>query len=152
MMDAFLRAVDKYFILPANYPKDCGNEFKHWLKLNHRGAFMVPVACTSGSRQDLAVEGAAAVYWNHKYYVEFLDERMKAARDNILQENLFIVLTSVEMIALCRLSDIFHIIIYISMRFLAGNTRHIRAVGYNWSPISMSKALDALHDAIVEIE
>ena len=148
MMDAFLRAVDKYFILPANYPKDCGNEFKHWLKLNHRGAFMVPVACTSGSRQDLAVEGAAAVYWNHKYYVEFLDERMKAARDNILQE----VLASVEMISLFRLFDIFHFTVCMPMRLLVGNTHHIVAVGCNWSPRSMGKALDVLHDAMVYID
>ena len=38
------------------------------------------------------------------------------------------------------------------MRFLSGNTHHIGAVGYNWSPRSMGKSLDALHDAMVEIE
>ena len=73
MMDAVLQVVEKEFSLPENYPTGHGNEFKHWLKLNHTGYFLVPVARTSGSRQDLAVEGAAAVYWNHKYYVEFLD-------------------------------------------------------------------------------
>ena len=38
------------------------------------------------------------------------------------------------------------------MRFLSGNTHHIGAVGYNWSPRSMGKSLDALHDAMVDIE
>ena len=74
IMDAVLRAVYKKFRLPSNYPKGHGDEFKHWIKLNHPGAFLVPVARTSGSRQYLAVEGAAAVYWNSKYYVDFLDE------------------------------------------------------------------------------
>ena len=38
------------------------------------------------------------------------------------------------------------------MRFLAGNTYHIGAVGYNWSPRSMGKTLYAFHDAMVDIE
>ena len=66
MMDAILRSVDKEFSLPANYPKGHGDQFLHWLKKNHPEALMVPVERASGSRQDLAAEGAAAVYWNRK--------------------------------------------------------------------------------------
>ena len=66
MMDMVLRAIDKEFSLPANYPKGHGDMFKHWMNLNHPGALLVPVQRTSGSRQDLVVEGAAAVYWNRK--------------------------------------------------------------------------------------
>ena len=66
MFDAVLRAVDKEFSLPANYPKGHGAMFLHWLKLNHPGALLVPVERSSGSRQDLAAEGAAAVYWNRR--------------------------------------------------------------------------------------
>ena len=58
------------------------------------------VECTSGSRQDLEVKGVVAVYWNRKYHVEFLDECLRAQNDNILQENLLIVLSSMEMIAM----------------------------------------------------
>ena len=71
MMDAVLRAVNKDLRFPANYPKGHGDDFNHWLKLNHPGDFLVPVARISGSRQDLAAEGATAVYWNCKYYMEF---------------------------------------------------------------------------------
>ena len=153
MMDAVLRAVDKEFSLPANYPKGHGDFFKHWLKQYHPGALLVPVTRASGSRQDLAVEGAAAVYWNRKYYVEFLDENLRAhGKDNILQENLFIVLTSMEMIALCRVMAVFHFTICMPMRWLAGNTHHLGQTGYNWSSLSMGRAIDALHDAAVEIE
>jgi hypothetical protein len=67
MFDAILRALDKVFSLPANYPEGHGAMFLHWLKLNHPGALLVPVARTAGSHQDLACEGAAAVYWNRRY-------------------------------------------------------------------------------------
>lgn len=66
MMDSVLRAVDKEFSLPANYPKGHGDHFKLWMEENHPGALLVPVERSSGSRQDLAVEGAAAIYWNRR--------------------------------------------------------------------------------------
>ncbi len=66
MVDAVLRAVDKEFSLPANYPKGHGDMFKHWLRKHHPGALLVPVERTSGSRADLSSEGAAAVYWNRR--------------------------------------------------------------------------------------
>ena len=66
MFDAILRAVDKAFSLLANYPKGHGAMFLHWLKLNNSGALLVLVERSSGSKQDLAAEGAAAVYWNRR--------------------------------------------------------------------------------------
>ena len=151
-MDSVLRAVDKEFSLPANYPKGHGDWFKFWLKLNHPGALLVPVTRASGSRQDLACEGAVAVYWNRRYYIEFLDESLEAHNDNILQENLFIILTCMEMIALFRVMAILHFSVCMPLRFLAGNTHNIGAQGYDWSPISMGKALDALFDAMRVVE
>ena len=65
-MDAVLRAVDKEFMLPANYPKGHGDHFKHWLKSHHPGALLVLVLCATGSRQDLACEGTGAVFWNRR--------------------------------------------------------------------------------------
>jgi hypothetical protein len=66
MFDAVLRAVDKEVSLPANYPKGHGDVFLHWLRVHNPGALLVPVQRTAGSRQDLAAEGAAAVFWNHR--------------------------------------------------------------------------------------
>jgi hypothetical protein len=131
MFDAILRAVDKEFSLTANYPKGHGDMFKHWLSKYHPGALLVPVVRTSGSRQDLATEGAAALYWNIRYYVPFLDECLRGCKDNILQENLFIVLTSVEMIALCRTMAILHFKVCMPMRWLAGNTHFLGQQGYD---------------------
>jgi hypothetical protein len=87
MFDAVLRAADKEFSLSVNYPKGHGDMFKHWLLKFHPGALLVPVQRMAGSRQDLATKGAAAVYWNWIYYVEFLDECLRGSKDNILQEN-----------------------------------------------------------------
>lgn len=68
-----------------------------------------------------------------------------------MQECLFIVLTSVEMVALCRVMSILHFKICTPMRWLAGNTHHLGQVGYDWSARSMGKAIDSLHDAMIEI-
>eukprot|EP00957_Ditylum_brightwellii_P098004 7464497-Ditylum_brightwellii.AAC.1 len=63
-MDSILCAIDKEFVLPANYPKRHGDEFKTWLLKHHPGVLLVPITHATDSRQDLAVEGAASVYWN----------------------------------------------------------------------------------------
>jgi len=47
---------------------------------------------------------------------------------------------------------IFHYKIAMPMRWLAGNTHTLGAVGCNWSARSMGKAIDALHDAMTVIE
>eukprot|EP00957_Ditylum_brightwellii_P081670 6212714-Ditylum_brightwellii.AAC.1 len=61
---------------------------------------LLHVERATGAHQDLSIEGAGAVYWNMKYWVEFLDKRICPPGGNVLQENLYIVLSSAEMIAL----------------------------------------------------
>ena len=112
MMYTVLSSIYKAFILPENYPKEHGDLFKHWIKKYHPGGLLVPAARTSGSRQDLDAEGAPAVYWNIRYYVPFLDQCLEASKDNILQENLFYILTSEEMIALTCVFAIFHLTVF----------------------------------------
>jgi len=46
-MDAVLRAIDKEFSLPANYPKGHGDCFKHWLQKNYPGELLVAVERTT---------------------------------------------------------------------------------------------------------
>ena len=98
----------------------------------------------------MVVEGAAAVYWNRKYYIQFLDECLKAHNDNILQENLFIVLSSMEMISLCRVFAIVYFSISLPLRWLAGNSHLLSK--FDWSIRSMGKAIDLLEDAMLTIE
>ena len=75
-MEGILRACDKEFSLCANYPKGHGELFYAWMKENHPGNLLLHVERTAGSRQDIVVEGAGAIYWNRQYWIEFLDERL----------------------------------------------------------------------------
>ena len=62
------------------------------------------------------------------------------------------VLTSMEMVALSRLFSILHFSVCMPMRFLAGQTHSIGALGYDWSTLSMGKAIDAIENAMMEIQ
>lgn len=122
-ISAIVRAIDKEFSLSANYPKGHGELFLEWIRENHPGALLFHVERASGSRQDLCTEGSLAIFMNYPYYVEFLDEQLRKLKTgyqqaSILQQNLFVVLTSMEMIALVRLLSILHISIFMPFRFL----------------------------------
>ena len=56
---------------------------------------------------------------------------LRLHKDNILQDNLFIVLTSVEMVALCRVMCILHFKVCKPLRWLAGNTHHYGQMGFD---------------------
>ena len=92
------------------------------------------------------------VYWNRRYYVPFLSQCLEDSKDNILQDNLFYILTYEEMIALTHVFAIFHFTVFIPMRWLAGNMHNVGAQGYYWSVLSMGKAIGTLEEAMVKIE
>ena len=117
--DVVLRAVDKEFSLYANFPKDRVELFCDWIDHNHPGSLLLYVEQASGSRQYLSVEGAGAIWWNRSYYCEFLDWRLWNPGDYLFQENLFIVLLSIEIIALARVYSIVHLLVYFPSRWLA---------------------------------
>ena len=148
-IENILRAFDKEFSLAANYPKGHGEIFRKWIETHHPGAVLFHVERTGGSRQDMCVEGAGAIYWNHKYWIEFLDQRLRYPGDNVLQENLFIILSSCEMLALARVCSIIHLSICIPTRWLVGNTQELEE--FDWSVRSMGKIVDILDVVLVEI-
>ena len=149
-IEMILRAVDKEFSLCANYPKGHGELFRDWMNVYHPGAVLFHVERTSGSRQDLCVEGAGAIYWNNKYWVEFLDQRIRYPGDNILEENLYINLTSCEMIAVARIYSIIHLSICLPTRWLAGNSHKLGE--FDWSIRSMGRVVDLLEESLVVLE
>ena len=59
----------------------------------------------------------------------FLDQSLEASKDNIPQENLFCIITPEEMIVLTRMFAIFHFIVCMPMRWLAGNTHNVGTQG-----------------------
>ena len=137
-----LCSVDKKFSLCDNYPKVHGDIFREWIETYHPGVLLLHVERALWSRQYLAFKGSEALYMNHPYWIEFLNERLRMTRDNLLQYNIFIILSSLEMTVLARLCDIIHITICLPTRWLAGNC-HILDY-YNWSVRSMGRIVDKL--------
>ena len=58
---------------------------------------------------------------NRPYWIEFLDKRMRTPRDNIMQDNLFILLSLLKMMVTARLCAIIYITICMSKRWLEVN-------------------------------
>ena len=145
-ISAVIRAVDKEFSLSANYPKGHGELFREWMRSNHAGELLLHVERARGSRQDLCTEGCMAIIMNWPYYLEFLDEQLRKRKNkgeaSILQQNLFCVLKSSEMISLARLLTILHISITMPMRWLAGKSHELSEWG--WGALSMGRAIDTL--------
>ena len=92
-----------------------------------------------------------AVYMNYQYHVEFLDMMLRKhcrcnsnEKASLLQQNLFVALTSEEMIALSRLLSILHISVCMPFRWLAGKTHELKAYGldFGWGAMSMSRVID----------
>eukprot|EP00957_Ditylum_brightwellii_P119560 9122535-Ditylum_brightwellii.AAC.1 len=96
------------------------------------------------------MEGAGAVYWNRKYWVEFLDKRLCLPGNNVLQESLYIILLSSEMSALAQVCSIIHLAICFPMCWLAGNSH--KQDKYSWLVHLMGWAADALENAMEVIQ
>ena len=82
---------------------------------------------TSGSRQDLTVEGAGTVYINRQYYMGFFNKALSGGVDdthNILLNNYFIIMRSLEMIVATSVFAMFHMANYLFIRYLARNKQH----------------------------
>ena len=156
-ISAVIRAVDKEFSLSANYPKGHGELFRTWMQENHAGELLLHVERAKGSRQDLCTEGCMAIIMNWPYYLEFLDEQLRkrksSGKASILQQNLFCVLKSSEMISLTRLLSIFHISVTVPMRWLAGKSHELERMR-GMGAILMGRAIDTLEqeDGVVDRE
>ena len=69
----------------------------------------------------MVIEGAVPTYTNALLYKLLLDKALSTLdAENILQENLFIILYSVEIISLSPLMSILHLSTNVPMRLLAG--------------------------------
>ena len=130
----------------------------HWLAgKTHRlkeyktipGSLLLHVERAARPRQDLCTEGCLPIIMNYPYYLEFLDWMLKKIGKNnkasLLEQNLFVVLGSVEMIALARLLSIIHISVCMPFHWLAGKTHRLKEYK-NWGPTSMARVIDTLRE------
>ena len=142
-----IRAYHKEFSLCCNYPKGHGDEFLVWMIENYPQEFLMHAERATGTRQDVICMGAGPIYKNRNLNLEFLDERLRVCGcNNILQQNLFIILSSVEMIAVSRLFAILHVSICMPVRWLAGNTHKL--AHRNWGARSIGRVFDILYDTL----
>ena len=122
-MKNIISELGKCFNPPGYYPKGNGTEFKHWFVTYHPYSQLYPVEITTGARNYMVIEGAVSAYTNAWLYKLFLDKVLSTLDAyDILQENLFIILFSVEMVSLSRLMSILHFSINVPIRWLTGNT------------------------------
>ena len=143
-------AFHKEFSLDANYPEGHGEKFRSWMIKSYPLEFLMHTERATGSRQDLVTMGAGPIYWNRVYNAEFLDKALRRkGNDNILQQNLFIILSSVEMISVSRFFSILHVSIYMPFRWLTGNTHKL--VAHSWGARLMGRAVDIIHDACIDL-
>ena len=133
-----------------NYTKYHRELFRKWIETYHSGALLLHIDRASVSREDLAVEGVGEVYMNHPYWIELLDKRLRTPGDNIQQENIFIVLSSLEMMMFAQFSSIIRITICLMIRWLAGNFHNISY--YNWSVCSMGIMVEELETELKDIK
>ena len=151
-MAGIARAQDKLFNLTSNYPKGDGDAFRSHMEEYNPDALLIPVPSLKGNRQDIVMLCAAAIYMNRPYYIEYLDKRLKARnaskkkKSNILEENSWIVLSSLIVVACFRGLSIVHYAIIVPFRWLAGNSHTLSE--YGWSVRSMGRAVDIIFDSM----
>jgi len=124
------------------------------MKENYPGELLFHVESTHGSRQDIMFTAALAIAMNRAFNVKFLDYclRMsdKTKKDHVLQINLFVVLSSLEMAAQARLLAIMYLFFILPLRWLAGNTHKLAS--FQWGARSMGRALDVLREKVLQFK
>ena len=116
-MDDIILAMDKCFADTANYPKGCGDAFKGHMEEYHSDHILHHIPSTKGNRQDIICMCAGPACMNRPYCIEFLDKKLRAHnKQSILQENMFILLSSASIATMFRLFSIMEISIVMPMR------------------------------------
>ena len=151
IFSAIARAWDKFFSLCANYPKGQGEHFAAWLRANKPGTALYHVVGAQGSRHDLCLEAAPAIYMNRYVCFDYASYvlRLPKKQDNILLRCLFVLMTSEEIIAQSRLYAILFISFCVPMRWLAAKTPDLGKWG--WGPISNGDAIDTLREKMMDL-
>ena len=151
IFSAIARAWDKFFSLCANYPKGQGEHFAAWLRMNKPGTPLYHVVGAQGSRHDLCLMAAPAIYMNRYVCFDYASYllHLPKKQENILLMCLFVLMTSEEIIAQSRLYGIFYISFCLPVRWLAAKTPVLGKWG--WGPISNGDAIDTLRERMMDI-
>ena len=143
---------DKEFNGTNNYALGRGEKFMQWVATHCSGELLMPIVqALGGKRQDGLFQGALPVFMARHYFGAFLRHYLCCTdSDNILQHNLFITLSCVEVIDELRVASIFFIAFIFPMRWLDGNTHELDH--WDWGERYMPRALDLMHNTFIEIQ
>ena len=147
------RAFDKEFSGSANYAKGHWLTFSAYVRKYWPGIPLYAVECTHGARMDILFTTAPAMYMNRMVCLYFLRWSLsrKDRTTNILQRNLFVTLSSHEMVAQTRFLGIVDLSIMRHLRWFSGKS-HELGLGdstYTWGRVYMSKVL-GIYDSALE--
>ncbi len=145
-------AWDKFVSLCANYPKGQGKHFAVWLRVNKPGTPLYHVVGGQGSRHDLCLMAAPAIYVNCYVCFDYASYLLCLPKkeDNILLRCLFALMTSEEIIAQSCLFAILYISFCLPMHWLAAKTPEL-GHQWCWGPISNGEAIDTLQEKMIDV-
>ena len=142
-----IRAVFKELHEGGEYAKGKGREYWAWARLHHASEMLLGFECANGSRQDIAFDGAVAIFWNRKIILEFLKSLLVPGADNKLENFLWRALSCNEMTALLRVNTLWHYIFSEPARWLSGKGSELK----DWSIDRSSGVMDLIEKAMVAV-
>ena len=94
--------------------------------------------------------GSMEIFKDRVLNIEFLDDQLCICVNNhILQQNLFIILSSIEMVSTSRLFDILNVAFLMPVCWLSVNTHKL--AHHNWGDRSIVRVFDIFHTALNNI-
>ena len=97
------------------------SKFRPWLEKNHKDKLYWHLSrVDKGTRQDSKTEGAFAAYWNRPLNVAYLQTAAYGASD-LLKDNLFVMLSSLEIVATMRGRAAYHHKFTAPLRFFSAS-------------------------------
>ena len=137
--------------MAANYPKGHGAWLHAWLKRHYPGILLFHVKSTHGILQDIIYRSSLAINLNRLPNIEFLEHAMcvPGNQHKIIQRNIYVLLTSDEMVAQSFLIAIVYLSSRLPLWWLAGKTHTLWK--YNWGARSMGRALDLFQNKLLKL-
>lgn len=140
-----IRAIYKEMHPTGEYYKGKGREFESWRRANHPSALWVPIENAHGSRQDLSFDGMLPIFANRPILARFLRQMLTPGdASNILEQYLWAVLNSLEMVALIRACTLIDLLISRPLRWLAGKSSEL----HNWSIYKMGWSMSLVEQVL----
>ena len=123
----FTQAYDKEYSISSNYFKGHGDFNLSWILEFYPGITLFHVDSTHGTRKEILFTSSLAMVMKPYINLEFLDYCLSIPKEDIhmLQKNMFVLLSSVEMVGQCRLLEIVYISCMMPLCWIHGNMNNI---------------------------